>query len=446
MQFYWILVEVRNLQRGFLQSVLPLVERGAIEEVLAGFSTRKRVYHAWPLFVMFLCQVAGGESCRKEIAEAIGKGLIPLNTDEKTASYCNARKRLPEEPLRELAFKVGAALSEKARKSELFFGRRVKVVDGSSTQLPDTMANQAEYPQPGRQKEGCGIPVMYFSALMDLATGAIIKVATGAREGCERGLFRTFALSFEKSDVILGDALYMSFADIALLMKRNVDCVFRWNNRRHHRMNTAVRLGADDWLETWEKPMNTGDWIDPSELPDTITVRVVRFQCLIDGFRSKTIELVTTLTDPKLYPREKLMELYARRWEMELRLDDIKTTMKLGQLTCKTPDRCRKELWMGLLAYNLIRTVMFHAARKANIPLARISFAGTRDRIDAFSNSTYAIEDPKRIYNLLLTHVASDQVPSRPNRVEPRAVKRRWTRHSLLTVPRNSARAALLRA
>lgn len=446
MTFYWILTEIRKLKRGFLETVLPIVEREAVEEALSGFSRRKRIYHTWPMFVMFLCQVAGKETCRKEVADAIGRKVIPLYSDEKTSSYCNARNRLPEEPLKELAFKTGAALAQKARGSELFFGRRVKVVDGSSTQLPDTKANQAEYPQPGRQAEGCGLPVMYFSALMDLSTGAILEVATGAKEGCERRLFRTLWGSFDKDDIILGDCLYMSFADIALLMRREVDCVFRWNNRRLHRMNTIVKLGEDDWLETWEKPKKTGNWNDPSDLPETITVRVVRFTCEVKGFRPKKIELVTTLADPKRYPREKLMELYARRWEMELRLDDIKTTMKLGQLTCKTPDRCRKELWMGLLAYNLIRTIMFHAARRAGVPIARISFAGTKDRIEAFSGSFYAFEDPVRLYELLLMHVSRDQVPNRPNRVEPRLVKRRWTRHSLLTVPRNSAREALLRA
>jgi len=446
MTFYWILTEIRKLKRGFLETVLPIVDREAVEQALSGFSRRKRIYHAWPTFMMFLCQVAGRESCRKEIADAIGRKVIPLYSDEKTSSYCNARNRLPEEPLRELAFKAGEALAQKARGRELFFGRRVKVVDGSSTQLPDTNANQAEYPQPKRQAEGCGLPVMYFSALMDLATGAILSAETAGGCGSEQELFRKFWPSFKPREIILADALYMSYANIAILAKRGVDCVFRWNDRRHHRMSTFVRLGKDDWLETWERPGYTGKWNNPSDLPETITVRVVRFTCDVKGQRSRKIEIITTLTDPRLYPREKLMELYARRWEMELRLDDIKTTMKMVQLTCKTPDRCRKELWIGLLAYNLIRTIMFHAARRAGVSIARISFAGTRDRIDAFSGSIYAFEDSVRLYELLLMHVSHDQVPDRPNRVEPRLVKRRWTRHSLLTVPRNSARQALLRA
>jgi len=443
MTFYWALMGVSKLRKGFLKEVLPIVERTAVEEELRGFRKRKRIYHSWPVFVMFLCQVASRESCRKEIAEAIGCGLVPLYADEKTSSYCNARNRLPEEPLKAIAFRAGAALAEKAAKRELFFGRRVRVVDGSSTQLPDTPANQAEYPQPAAQKKGLGIPVMYFSALMDLATGAITRVETAGKSGREHELFRALWSSLEEGDIILGDRLYMSYAYLAMLPKRGVDCLFRWNNTRHHRRENAVRLGNNDWLETWKRPKYTGDWNNPCELPQTITVRVVRFTPLSNGSRSRTIELVTTLTDKKLYPKDELLKLYARRWEMELRLDDIKTTMKLGQLTCKTPDRCRKELWMGLLAYNLIRTVMLHAARRAHFPLSRISFAGARDRIDAFAISLLAFQDPFRIYRILIAHLADDLLPYRPFRAEPRAVKRRWTRHSLLTVPRNAARHAL---
>lgn len=442
MPFYWILSDIRKLRRGFLEAVLPLLEKEAIEREFTGFTRRKRVYHTWPLFVMFLSQVVTREPCRKEVAQAISCRLVPPRTKGGTSAYCNARARLPEKPLMKLAFKVGKKLAEKAGGGELFFNRRVKVVDGSSAQLPDTPANQSEYPQPSAQKTGCGIPVMYFSALMDLATGAILRVVATGGAGYERRLFRRLMYSLRKNDIILGDSAYMSFADIAMLLRRGVDCVFRWNNARKHRMAGAVRLGEEDWLETWEKPKYPGSW-DPEMLPETVTVRVILFICEIGGFRPKTIKLVTTLTDPKRYPKDELMKLYARRWEMELRLNDIKTTMRLGQLTCKTPDRCRKELWMGLLAYNLIRTIMLHAARRAKLEIARISFAGTRDRIDAFGLSAFARDDPADTYRLLLDHIAADPVPFRPFRSEPRKVKRRWTRHSLLTEPRNAARHAL---
>ena len=102
MRFYWIVAEISRLRRGFLEEVLPIVDKESVEESLEGFSKRKRVYHSWRLFVMFLSQTAGRESCRKEIAEAIGYGLIPLHTNDGTSAYCNARNRLPEEPLREL--------------------------------------------------------------------------------------------------------------------------------------------------------------------------------------------------------------------------------------------------------------------------------------------------------------------------------------------------------
>jgi len=446
MPFYWIIHSIRKFRMEFLESVFGLLDRDAIEKAFEGFTVRKRTYSTWPILVMFLSQVAMRNSCRKEVADAISNRLVPRRTDQGTSAYCNARNRLPEEPLRELVWQYGEALAGKARKGELFFGRRVKVVDGTSVQLPDTEANQAEYPQPAGQKPGCGNPVMYISVLMDLATGAILRALTSGGSGYERKLFREMWPTLEKGDIVLGDRNYGSYAEIAMLSELGVDGVFRWNDTRKHRMDGVVRLGKDDWLETWERPANPGDWIDCDGLPKTIKVRVVRFNCQVKGSRSKEIKLVTTLTDPKRHPKEELARLYARRWEMELRFDDIKTAMELQLLKCKAPDRCRKELWMGLLAYNMIRTVMLHAARRRNMDICKISFAGTRDRLEAFSSGPFAWEDPKEYYRLLLDNIAEDDLPYRPGRYEPHAVKRRWTRHVLLTKSRHAARHALLGA
>lgn len=445
MLFYWIQQHIRKLKSEFLRSVMPHLSRDALEEAFDGFTIRHRIYHTWPLFQTFLSQVASGEGCREAIECAVNQGWLPLHTSPKTSAYCNARSRFPEGPLKDIAFSSGVLLERGMGEAGMFLGRAVKVIDGSSVQLPDTEQNQREYPQPNQQKPGCGFPVMYLSALMGLASGAILDAETSSGSGHERALFRTLWRSLEAGDIVLGDAGYGSYAEVAMLKERGVDTLFRKGARKLDTKG-ATRLGKDDWLITWHRPSTPGDWVAAEELPEMMAMRAVRFRHGVKGFRSREVILYTTLLDPERYPKAKLIELYRRRWEMELRLRDIKTSMGLELLRCKTPEGCRRELWMGLLAYNLIRTVMADAALKHKVNLARISFAGTVQRLKAFGAGKLVQKNPYAAYRLLIEHLARDLVPDRPNRIEPRKKKRRPKNYRLLNKPRKLEQLCILKA
>jgi len=443
MQFYWIITQMRKFRKVFLGCVLPHLERDAVERAFDGFTTRNRIYHTWPLFQTFLSQVAMGGGCREAIEVGVNQGWLPVHTSPKTSAYCNARARFPEAPLKGLAFSLGHSLEGAAGDEGLFCGRRVMVIDGTSMQLPDTASNQREYPQPNQQKPGCGFPVMYISVLMGLSSGAIIDAETSGGSGHERALFRTLWRSLEAGDVVLGDAGYGSYAEVAMLRERGVDAVFR-QGRRKLDTSSGIRLGKNDWLIIWNRPAKTGSWIDVAELPERMVIRAIRFKHKIKGFRSKDVTIYTTLLDPGDYPKAELVKLYRRRWEMELRFRDIKTTMGLEMLKCKTPDGCRKELWMGLLAYNLIRAVMAHAALERKVRLSKISFAGAVQRLRAFASGSLVRDDPIGAYDLLIQHLVDDLLPYRPNRIEPRKRKRRPKNYGLLTLPRDTEYSCLL--
>jgi hypothetical protein len=184
-------------------------------------------------------------------------------------------------------------------------------------------------------------------------------------------------------------------------------------------------------------------------LPETLAIRVLRFQTRVPGFRSKTIMVATTLPGPNAYPLEAIADLYADRWTVELRLRDVKTTMGMDILSGKSPDVVCKEIYMHFLAYNLIRALMWQAAEEYDRPLHRLSFAGTMQRFHAAAPYLWLFAGtPKgrRLYQLLLSWIARDILPCRPNRVEPRAVKRRPKEYPLLNRPRNEMRKALLGA
>lgn len=435
--FQWIIDQVSKLKENFLANVLSILDEDRIIGAFLGFSERDRIYHTLPLFQTFLAQVVCGGSCRQAIARGVAQEWLPPSTCPETAAYCNARTRLPEIPLQELAFKAGAQLAAEVPERKRFMDRPVRVVDGTSTQLPDTPANQAAYPQPGSQAKGCGFPLIHFAALMDLDTGGILDLETWPEGDSERSAFRTMWRSLKKDDIVLGDGGLGSYADMALLKKHGVDSLFDAGQRKFD-------LPLGDHRVTLHRPEQLGDWVKAKDLPEELQVRVIRFKINLPGARRKTVTLMTTLLDAKRYSMRKLIRLYRRRWEMELRLRDVKTTMGLEQLHLLTPEGCRKELWMGILAYNLIRTIMYAAARRAKKSVSRISFAGTLDRLSTFGMGRLRYGDPVVAWRVLLDHVAKDLLPVRPNRVEPRKRKRRPKPYPLLTQPRQVERAQLL--
>lgn len=436
---HWIAAQAGSFKRQFVRSVLRTVCEESVREALRGFRRRERLWDGWAMLRTFLSQVMAGQSCRGAVERAIQEGWVPIETSPANASYCQARSALPETALRGMAMDAGRALARQARAADRVLHRPVRVVDGTGIRLPDSAANQAFYPQSSRQKPGCGFPVMYVGALMDLATGAILDVATSGGAGHERAMFREIGRSLQEGDILLADAGFGSYAEIAALRRRGVDCLVRLG-RRKPRAGRIEQLGPQDWLVQWRRPEKPGQWIEPELLPTSLAMRVIEFTVSRPGLRTRRVALATTLLDPALYPKRMLMALYRRRWEMELRLREIKTTMGLEELRCKTPAGCRKELWMGLLGYNLIRTVMLDAARLRRVVAARISFAGTLARLGTFACAPMARTDPASAYRLLLEHLGRDLLAHRPNRSEPRAVKRRPKNYQRLNQPRHAFR------
>jgi hypothetical protein len=322
--------------------------------------------------------------------------------------------------------------------------------------MADTQHNQAEYPQPESQAQGCGFPMANIVALFCLKTGALIEAAIGALATHEINLFRSLYECLQPGDVALGDRLYGTYADICLLKARGVDSVFRMHWRRKTDFRRGKILGFYDHIVEWTKPYACSQGLDPvlfSQLPEDIMVREVRFRVEVKGFRTFEITLVTTLLDAELYPKEALAELYFQRWEVEIDLRHLKTTMQMEHLSCKTPEMVRKEFYMHLLAYNLIRSIMYQASVEScperspgdsGEPL-RISFQASIQHLHNFSYAlAYAdAEILDCLYRTLLYLVSKERLLIRPGRVEPRLKKRRPKDYKYLQKPRRQLRMEL---
>ena len=208
-----------------------------------------------------------------------------------------------------------------------------------------------------------------------MASGAVLDLAIGRYAGKNTGetaLFRQLWGSLFPGDVVVGDRYFASYWDLALLVMCGVDSVYRQHQLRLSKRLRVCRLGRGDWLLRLPKPQRP-PWLDPASyqrIPDELLVREVSFRVRVRGWRVRELTLVTTLCDREVYSLDELARVYYARWQAEVDLRSIKITMQMDVLRCKTPDMVRKEIWMHLLAYNLIRTVMAEAAERAEREIA----------------------------------------------------------------------------
>jgi hypothetical protein len=448
--------QVRFLRRQFLQDgELPfsdVLSEGTVTQALKALNVAwlDRVYSPLVTLWVFLGQVLSADhSCRSAVARLIAhrvsQGQSPCSAE--TGAYCQARKRLPEQFFSTVACLVGRALEAKVDRRWLWKGRRVYMFDGTTVTMPDTSENQQAYPQVYNQKPGLGFPIARIGAITCLSCGAIISLGfcryAGKGEG-EVSLLRRLWDVLRTGDVLLADRLIANWTNILLLQERGVEFVSRLNKaNRKLDFRRGKRLGNDDHIVRWFKPtsIRSLDWQTYKLLPEYITVREARIRIEHPGFRTKVVVVVTTLLDPRQTTQEDLATLYRERWNNELDLRSIKSTMQMGDLRCKTPELVRKEVWTHVLAYNLIRTIIAQAASRHDIQPRSISFKGTIQTLEAFQplivfRGERSAAHRMALYQQLLDAVATHQVADRPDRFEPRVKKHRRNHYGWLTKPR----------
>lgn len=442
------------------QEGLPFLDHLSRARVEAACRThdhcwRRRIYTPWITLGLFLSQVLSDDHSCDDAVDRFQKyrydrDLPAVSTD--TASYCEARRRLPEAVLWELVRQAGQSIHRRAKTSWLFQGRPVKIADGSTVSMPDTPENQAAYPQAKTQKPGVGFPIARILVAFSLAVGTVLEAAIGPYQGkqtSELALLRLIIEQFQPGDIVLADRFFCSYWVIAALRARGVDVVVRLHQCRTADFRRGRRLGPQDHLVTWAKPKQVPDWMDRAEydaMPDRIEIRELRVRVADKAKRVRSLVVVTTLLDAKTCRAKDLGGLYRQRWHAELDLRSLKTQMQMDVLRTKSPEMVRKEVAAHLLAYNLIRGIMAEAARVEKIKPRGLSFQGALHTVRSFEQGH--LYDPRRIeadLPRLLELVGKKRLDDRPDRHEPRAVKRRPKPHPLLTMPRKTAKRLIKR-
>ena len=393
---------------------------------------------------VFLSQcLSADHSCRDAVARLaawrVAKGLSPCSAE--TGGYCIARSQLPEEACRLLVRQTGRELEDEAPPEWLWHNRRVRLVDGSTITMADTLENQAEYPQLKSQKIGCGFPIARILVVFSLSVGTVLEAALSKYEGKltgENSLFRQLHDVLSAGDVVLADRYFSGWFDLALIHQRGVDVVVRKHQLRATDFRRGVRLGKDDQVVRWSKPQQP-TWMTPEQfasLPDDLVLREVRVRVRQKGFRTQSLVVVTTLTDAREYPAAQIAELYRRRWQAELNLRSLKVVLQMDVLRCKTPGRVRNEFSMHLLAYNLIRRAMALGALQSGAGPWQVSFKGALQTLNNFLPLLACQPSVDAWCQALASAIAAHHVANRPDRYEPRLTKRRPKKFKHLREPR----------
>jgi len=429
----------------FLSKFIPAHH---FEQESSGSNSRRRIYSKENTFWGFFSQVLDADGGCKEVIRkfqafsALKSSPLPSSS---TSSYCQARKRLKQSELSAILSGTTDTL-QKITDPNAFHGRRVVVVDGTGLSMPDTDENQRIWPQQKTQKAGCGFPQASLCACFCLHTGGLLSYELGNKKSHELPMLRKQMDTFKQGDIFLGDKGFCSYFDVSNFKDNGVDSVITLARRVPVSASESVKpLGENDLLIQWKRPVRhknssytQEDW---NTLPETLLLRQIKVEINNPGFRSETLYIITTLLDELDYPAADIADLYFKRWNVELFFRDIKTTMGMDILRCKTPDMVEKEITMHLIAYNCIRSLMAEVSEKEKLDIGRLSFKGSLQALRQWAPNFKHVEGLKlefhRIGSLLYEAIADTIVPDRPGRSEPRAMKRRPKAFQLLNQPRH---------
>jgi len=351
------------------QDFLNILESEQISSIIKNniSAYRERIFTPTITLAMFLKQALNFDrSCTNVVNEFIIDNLhdLPKNISQSTGSFCRSRQRLPLKLIEKLVRYTGSTINEKMKKVGPIKGS-IYLIDGTTFTLPDSSENQKRYPQQSAQKAGLGFPICRALGVFCLESGAAInaKIAPYKGKGAnEHSMLRDALDTFKSGDLIIGDALYSSYWLLSHLQKEGVSGIFQQNGGRAKKADfrTGKKVGKYDHLVSYDRPQRP-EWMSVEQYkltPKTLLVREMKVKHKI---------LVTTLCDAELHSKDDISALYQSRWNIEVDFRNLKITMGMSELSCKSPDMCEKEIWIYLLASNIIRILMAQTAKKETV-------------------------------------------------------------------------------
>jgi hypothetical protein len=419
----------------------------ALKPHQSGAQSRRRLFSKENTFWGFFTQILNADNGCSEVVRRFHAFAASRSMDRpssSTSGYCQARQKFKESDLESILAHTTQQLAQRDAGKDLK-DRRVIVADGTGVSMPDTPENQKIWPQTKQQAPGCGFPQAYMCACFNLQTGALLSYELGNKKSHELRLLRDQWGTFEAGDIFLGDKGFCSYYDIAKFQDQGVDSVITLARRTPITANNADQiLGDDDLLIHWPKPKwskrlsySKAEW---EALPEKLTLRQIKVHVEDPGYRTSSFFIITTLTDVSVFSANEVAGLYFQRWGVELYFRDIKTTLGMDILRCKSPSMVRKEILMHFIVYNCLRLLMIKAADQADVPVRMISFKASIQTLrqwEPLLKAGLSTAEQARLLSLLCDSLAASVIHSRPGRREPRCMKRRPKNFQRMTRPRH---------
>ncbi len=359
------------------------------------------------------------------------------------AAWCQARSRLPVALWPELIQHSTQHLVGLVGHHFLYCGRPVFLIDGSTVSMPDEPELVQTFGYANTKHGLSRVPVARLTFLVRAGVRAVCDYRIGHYRTGEDAQFNQMWPAIPNGAICLFDRKFCSFYNLAKLRQRRISVVSPLHQKRDPYKLTKAgrRVGPNQWIVRLDLACQLRKRYNDESLPRYIQVRLIHVKFRRNG-QLKHMWLVTTLLDCQKYSRSSVVKLYRQRWEIETRIGSLKTTLQMNVLQSKKVENVYSEVAATVLAHNLVWTVIHQTAQHTQVHADRISFLGAVRTILAFSLplQTSNLTERHRIYTAMLYHIASQTNTYRPNRIEPRLIKRQTRRFGFLKLPRDKAR------
>lgn len=392
----------------------------------------------------------------------LGKTVCSTNT----GAYCRARSKITWEAVRDICCQIAESAEASFDHQQTEFednphdvvaeaqstptGGRILLVDGFTITAADTPENQLEFPQNPSQKKGLGFPLVRGVSLISMVTGLLVALELGPYAGKQSGetwLMWKMLAQLKPGDTLVADCFYCTYWLVAACQARGVSIVMKNHHKREDDPIGATRINKHERTVAWLRP-KCPDWMSQEEyalMPEQVEVRLVDIIIEQPGFRSKKFTVATTTMNRSVYSRQWIASVYRSRWLVELDIRAIKCSLDMDIIRAKSPAMVKTEIWSCLLAYNLIRMKMLQSCAINGRMPRTLSFTTTMQLLaGTWVMATVVLTD--EMIQLGLETASSETVGNRPDRVEPRANKRRPKILALLNKPRQIAKQELITA
>lgn len=350
------------------------------------------------------------------------------------SDFCKARIRLPEAVFKWAAEHAGRLASQS--RAWNFHGLPVWLADGTTLRTQNTKALENCFGRSRNAARASRSPLLRLVLLVCAGTGAVLQLASGAYATSEQALFLQLLESIPARIVLVADRGYASFLFFASMHYRGAHLITRLHADRFTK-KPKRKLGYRDTLHDWARPAPS-----QSKFPEllkacatALEVRVIEREIVRKGYRTWTLRIVTTLTDPVLYRADELVELYMRRWYIETTLRTLKTHSHMARLTGQTPEVVRKEIYSAILAHNCVAALMAQSGEAPEL----LSPTRARDIVMLYAGhmAFAATVLLPGFFNEMLRMIATALQPPQARGPEPRAIIQRPSTFPVLITSRD---------